>query len=153
MRALAALPSLSFALALSCEGDATLFTADREPQVCEDNIPSACRAMARCVLDKNHYLQGRFPGAQTFIVRTAAETDLRFEFLLEDRYAPGTSLRLEISEPTCIEKSFYDSAGKDIFREINSEGILGIPFHARMAGDHLVRFSADATCSYKLRVE
>lgn len=140
------------ALAPACHENA-VFTAGLEAQVCEDSIPSACGAMARCVLDTEHYLEGRFPGSQRFAIHTAGEADLRFDILLGDRRSPGTSLRLQVSEPTCVEKSLYDSAGKDIFQDTGPDGILSIPVHVRDPGDHLVEINSDAYCSYQLRFE
>lgn len=146
------LVTLASALALSCHDNA-VFTAGLEAQVCEDSIPSACGAMARCVLDTDHYLEGRFPGAQRFAIHTAGETDLRFDILLGERHSPGTFLRLQVSEPTCVEKSIHDSAGKDIFQEAGPDGYLSIHVHVREPGDHLVELSSDAYCSYQLRFE
>jgi len=129
----------------------SFFTMGRDRVVCEDNIPTACGATARCVLDTGHYLDGQFPGARRFIVRTTAEADLNFELYLDDRHAPGTSLQLVVSEPNCGEKSSYDSAGVNIFTSAGADGILSMPIHTIRAGDHLVELSSDAYCSYALR--
>ena len=119
--------------------------------VCEDSIPTACGTTARCVLDTSHYLDGNFPSARRFIVRTMGESDLKFEIYLDNRHAPGTSLRLEVSEPSCNEKATFDSAGADIFREAGEDGIIAMPIHTTRPGDHLVELSSDAYCSYVLR--
>jgi hypothetical protein len=149
-----AAPGLVVALALACACQETsVFTQGRELQICEDSIPSACGAMARCVLDRDHYLEGRFPGAQRFAIHTTGETELKFDILLEERHSPGTSLRLQVFEPTCTEKSLYDSAGKDIFQDVGNDGVLSIPVRVHEAGDHLVELSADAYCSYKLKLD
>jgi hypothetical protein len=103
------------------------------------------------VLDASHYLDGDFPSARRFIVRTMGEADLKFEIYLENRHAPGTSLRLEVSEPSCNEKELFDSAGADIFQEAGADGIISIPIHTTRPGDHLVELSSDAYCSYVLR--
>ena len=127
------------------------FTAGRDHTVCEESIPTACGTTARCVLDTGHYLDGKFPSARRFIVRTTGETDLKFEIYLDDRRAPGTSLRLEVSEPSCNEQELYDSAGVDIFQKAGDDGIIGMPIHTTRPGDHLVELSSDAYCSYVLR--
>jgi hypothetical protein len=139
-------------LALGACGNESFFTLGRDRVVCEDNIPTACGATARCVLDTGQYLDGQFPGARRFIVRTPAEADLKFEIYLDDRHAPGTSLQLVVSEPSCSEKTTYDSAGVDIFRSAGADGILSMNAHATRAGDHLVELSSDAYCSYVLRL-
>jgi hypothetical protein len=133
--------------------DETVFTAGRDPLVCADSIPTACGPMARCVLDPYHYITGRFPGATQFIVHTVGEADLRFDLELDDRLSPGTTLRLQVSEPGCVQNSIYDSAGKDIFQNTDQDGILSIPLHVYRPGDHLVQLSADAYCSYKVRYD
>jgi hypothetical protein len=104
------------------------------------------------VLDADHYLDGDFPSGRRFIVRTTGEADVKFEIYLDDRHSPGTSLRLEFAEPSCNEKTTYDSAGRDIFQASGDDGILSIPMHAIRPGDHLVELSSDAYCSYVLRV-
>jgi hypothetical protein len=133
-------------------GNESFFTLGRDRVVCEDSIPTACGATARCVLDTDHYLTGDFPSGRRFIVRTMGEADLRFEIYLDDRRAPGTSLRLEIAEPSCNDKQIYDSAGVDIFKAAGEDGILVITKHVVRPGDHLVELSGDAYCSYVLKV-
>jgi hypothetical protein len=130
----------------------SFFTLGRDHTVCEDSIPTACGATARCILDTDHYIDGDFPGGRKFIVRTMGEADLKFELFFDDRHAPGTSLRLELSEPGCNEKSTYDSAGTDIFKDAGMDGILAIAMHATRPGDHLVELSSDAYCSFVLRL-
>jgi len=138
-------------LGLSACSNEWFFTMGRDRTVCEDSIPTACGTTARCVLDTSHYLDGNFPSARRFIVRTMGESDLKFEIYLDDRHAPGTSLRLEVSEPSCNEKATFDSAGADIFREAGEDGIIAMPIHTTRPGDHLVELSSDAYCSYVLR--
>lgn len=140
------------ALAGSACSNESFFTVGRDSLTCEDSIPTACGSTARCVLDTNHYLKGDFPSGRRFIVRTTGEADLKFEVYLDDRHAPGTYLRLEVSEPSCNEKSLYDSAGVDIFRLAGDDGILSIPMQTVRPGDHLVELSSDAYCSYVLRL-
>ena len=138
-------------LGLGACSNESFFTLGRDNMVCEDSIPTACGATARCVLDTGHYLAGDFPSARRFIVRTMGEADLKFEIYLDNRHAPGTSLRLDVSEPSCNDKQTYDSAGADIFRQAGMDGIIGIPIHTTRPGDHLVELSSDAYCSYVLR--
>ena len=138
-------------LGLGACSNESFFTLGRDRTVCEDSIPTACGATARCVLDTNHYLDGDFPSARRFIVRTMGESDLKFEIYLDDRHAPGTSLRLEVSEPSCNEKQLFDSVGVDIFQKAGTSGIIAMPIHTTRPGDHLVELSSDAYCSYVLR--
>ena len=143
---------LGFALVLGGCSDESFFTIGKDRLVCESSIPTACGATARCVLDTDHYLDGQFPSARRFIVRTTGETDLKFELYFGDRHAPGTLLRLEVFEPSCDENSTYDSAGTDIFQKAGNDGILAVPMHTVRPGDHLVELTSDAYCSYFLRL-
>jgi hypothetical protein len=138
-------------LVLGACDNGSFFTLGRDRLACEDSIPTACGSTARCVLDTSHYLDGNFPSGRRFIVRTTSEADLKFEIYLDDRHAPGTSLRLQVAEPSCNEKETYDSAGKDIFQNAGADGILSMSMHTVRAGDHLVELSSDAYCSYVLR--
>jgi hypothetical protein len=147
-KALLAVVSL---LGLSACHNESFFTLGLDRTVCEDSIPTACGSTARCVLDTTHYLDGKFPGSRRFIVRTMGEADLKFEIYLYERHAPGTTLRVEFSEPSCSEKSTWDSAGTDIFQTAGGDGVLTIPAHAVRPGDHLVELTSDAYCSYVLR--
>ena len=145
--------ALAFALfGLGACTSESFFTLERDRTVCEDSIPTACGTTARCVLDTSHYLDGDFPSARRFIVRTMGESDLKFEIYLDNRHAPGTSLRLEVSEPSCNEKQLFDSAGADIFQRAGASGIIAMPIHTTRPGDHLVELSSDAYCSYVLRI-
>ena len=141
----------SLLLALGACDNQSFFTLGRDRMACEDSIPTACGSTARCVLDTGHYLDGNFPSGRRFIVRTTGEADLKFEIYLDARHAPGTSLRLQVSEPSCNEKVTYDSAGTDIFQDAGADGILEIPLHTVRPGDHLAELSSDAYCSYDLR--
>ena len=138
-------------LALGGCSNSSYFTLGRDRMTCEDSIPTACGLTARCVLDTGHYLDGDFPSGRRFIVRTTDEADLKFEIYLDNRHSPGTSLRLEVAEPSCNEKVTYDSAGIDIFQDAGADGILAMPIHTVRPGDHLVELSSDAYSSYILR--
>lgn len=148
-------PLLTLAMTQVCAGcdDTLFFTAGRDAQVCEDTIPTACGRVARCVLDTDHYLEGTFPGSRRFIVRTGGEADLHFEMFFDDCRTPGTLLRLEVAEPNCSDTHSYDSAGKDIFRDTGSDGVLYLPIHVTRPGDHLVDLTSDAYCSYLLKFD
>ncbi|MBI4509326.1 MAG: hypothetical protein HY698_06795 [Deltaproteobacteria bacterium] len=127
------------------------FTIGREFEACEANLPTACGATARCVLDGEHYLGGQFPGTRRFLVRTEGETTIKFQLLLGDQRAPGTELRLVVHEPGCGDRYEFDSAGQDIFRLAGNDSVLGIPIHVTRAGDHLVELVSDAYASYLLK--
>jgi hypothetical protein len=144
---------LACTLAASGCGDQSTFALGRQLDACEENLPTACGVSARCVLDGDHYLSGMFPSARRFLVRTAGETTLHFLLLLTDEHAPGTDLELTVHEPTCGDRSVWDSAGRDLFRLTDQDGVLALPMSASLPGDHLVELASDAYCSYALRLD
>jgi hypothetical protein len=142
---------LAVALFLAGCSDDAAFTLGLDHQVCEDNIPTACGAVARCVLDRQHYIDGSFPSSQQLIVRTDGEADLVFQIYLTDERAPGDDLGLSVEEPTCGESHSFDSAGRDPFRLAGSDGIVRIPLRVDQRGDHLVQLFCNAYASYTLK--
>jgi hypothetical protein len=132
------------AFLLSCD-----FTSGKSINPCNQDIPAACGGMGHCVLDDDQYLQGSFPGSQTFIVRTNNPETVTFQFTFQNRETPGTGLTLTSTEPDCSQQSSFVSQG-DIFEQAGSSGILSFPIQMIEAGDHLVQFQSDAYCNYEL---
>lgn len=147
-----ALGAVAAACLLAGCGEDSTFALGLDLEVCEANLPTACSVSARCVLDGRHYLSGRFPSARRFIVRTEGEADLGFAILLTDERAPGTTLEVTVHEPNCADRVTWDSAGRDLFRLVGSDGVLLVPAAVRRAGDHLVEIVSDAYCGYALRL-
>jgi hypothetical protein len=144
---------LAVALVVSVVGAAVLscnFTSGTSLNQCQDTIPAACGSTAHCVLDGDQYLQGQFPGAQVFIVRTTGPQTVTFSFVFQNRVSPGTQLTLTSTEPDCSGVSSYTSQG-DLFELAGASGVLSFPIEMMSAGDHLIQFSSDAYCSYELR--
>jgi hypothetical protein len=134
--------------ALSCQ-----FTQGNSLNECTDTIPAACGDTAHCVLESDQYLQGFFPGSQTFIVRTTQTVDVTFSFVFTNRVSPGTAgLSLTSTEPDCSQQSSYTSEG-DLFQLAGASGIVSFPIHMATPGDHLVVFSSDAYCSYQVKYQ
>lgn len=119
------------------------------PNPCQQTIPSACGAIAHCVLADNESLSGQFPGSQSFVVRAAAPQMVTFSFAFDNRVASGTMLTLTSTEPDCTEQSTYMTTS-DIFKLAGATAILSFPITMTQAGDHLIQFTSDAYCSYQL---
>lgn len=128
------------------------FTSGATLNVCNETIPSACGSMAHCVLDGDQFLQGSFPGAQAFIVRTTTPKTVTFSFVFTDRTAAGTGLTLTSTESDCSGESSYSSQG-DLFELSGAGGVLSFNIDMTTAGDHLVQFHSDAYCSYEMRYQ
>jgi hypothetical protein len=126
------------------------FTSSATLNPCQQTIPAACGGTAHCVLGGDEYLQGFFPGTQTFVVRTDTPRNVTFSFVFQDRRAAGTGLTLTSTEPDCSEQSSYASQG-DLFELAGASGVLEFPIQMTNAGDHLVTFHSDAYCSYEMR--
>jgi len=133
-----------FAFFLACD-----FTSGHDPNPCNQNIPAACGDMGHCVLQSDQYLQGSFPGSQTFIVRTTQPETVTFQFTFTNRETPGTGLTLTSTEPDCSQQSSYTSMG-DLFELAGSSGVISFPIQMIEAGDHLVQFQSDAYCNYEM---
>lgn len=143
------------ALVLSWSGcsEESTFTIGRDPLVCEASIPTACETTARCTLDTSHYIQGRFPGSERFIVRTDGAAKLNFEVLLLNQKTPGSEFILTVHEPNCSDRYTYDSGGRDLYRLADVNGVLQIPMSVARAGDHFVELVSDAFCDYALKYD
>jgi hypothetical protein len=135
-----ALPAFLFA----CD-----FTGTRSLNQCNQDVPAACGGTGHCVLDSDQYLQGSFPGSQTFIVRTDHPQTVTFSFTFDNRVTPGTGLSLTSTEPDCSEQSSYTSQG-DLFELAGPSGVISFPIQMIEAGDHLVQFQSDAYCNYEM---
>jgi len=143
----AAIASAFPLLALSCQ-----FTSGASQNQCQDSIPAACGNIAHCVLDGSQYLEGQFPGSQSFVVRTAGPQVVTFSFTFQNRVSAGTGLSLTSTEPDCSQQSAYTSQG-DLFEAAGAGGVLSFPIRMTLPGDHLVQFNSDAYCSYDLRYQ
>ena len=135
---------LALSLVMSCG-----VTAGDSQNVCTQDIPAPCGAIAHCVLADDQYLQGTFPGSQTFVINTEEPEMVVFSFEFTNRISAGTTLTLTSAEPDCCEQSTYMSSG-DIFQLAGPSGILSFPITMTQAGDHLVQFNSDSYCSYQL---
>jgi hypothetical protein len=124
-------------------------TAGDDLNTCNANIPAACGTIAHCVLDTDQYLQGQFPGSNSFVITTANPEMVTFSFEFTNRISAGTTLTLTSTEPDCSERSIYMNPG-DIFQLAGASGVLSFPITMTEAGDHLIQFSSDAYCSYQL---
>jgi hypothetical protein len=146
-------PSWRAIVALAIAGAALLpccgVTGGGSLDPCNETIPAPCGNIGHCVLDSDDYLQGTFPGMQTFVIRIAAPAMVTFSFQFTNRISAGTTLALTSTEPDCSQTSTYMNPG-DIFKLAGAAGILSFPITMTEVGDHLIQFNSDAYCSYQL---
>jgi hypothetical protein len=133
-----------FVLLLSCD---SVTTGSANP--CNEMIPAPCGMISHCILADDEYIQGSFPGSQTFTIRIAAPEMVTFSFEFTNRISAGSMLTLTSTEPDCSETSTYTAPG-DIFMLAGASGILSFPITMTEPGDHLIQFSSDSYCSYDL---
>jgi hypothetical protein len=145
------LPFIAAALFILPACEVQTFTIGLEREPCEANVPTACGAVAHCVLDAEHYLDGEFPSSRRFIIRTDGEESFELQLLIFDERTPGTELLVIVHEPSCGERYTWDSGGRDLFRMTGSDGVLRVPFHVLHRGDHLVEITSDANARYALK--
>ena len=139
--------------ALAGCGAENILAIGRNKDACEANLPPACATAPRCVLDGNEYLEGKFPGAKRFIVRTEGAAQLKFHLLLQNPKGSGTELLLRVQESNCSDLYVWDNAGRDVVRLANSDGVVTIPLQVTRGGDHPVELTSDAYLDWSLIVE
>lgn len=144
--------ALCLVLLAAC-GDGSLLTQGRTLDVCQTNLPPACGAAPRCVLTDGTYLTGQFPGGRAFIARTNGPATLKIQILLSNEKSAGTELLVKVHEANCSDVYTWDSAGRDLFRVADQDGVLIIPIKVEKMGDHPIELVGDAYCNYELVVE
>jgi hypothetical protein len=140
-------------LALGACSTENILALGRNQDVCEANLPPECSTAPRCVLDPDEYLDGKFPGAKAFIVRTDGAATVKFSLLLQNPKGSGTELLLRMQESNCSDIYTFDNAGRDVVRLANTDGIITIPLQVTRAGDHPVEITSDAYLDWSLAVE
>lgn len=124
--------------------------ADHDP--CQANIP-VCQTTAGCAMNEATYLEGDFPGLQTFVVSTPADTDVEVRIFFDTRRHPGEDTEIRWYEPGCANYYVWESQGIDLFSKAGSDRVFSQTRKVRMDGDHLIEIYSDATCHYYMRVE
>lgn len=125
----------------------------RNVDVCEANFPPQCGSAPRCELTADEYLNGKFPGARRFIVRTEGAAKITFSLLLEHAKGAGTELLLRVQESNCSAIYTYDNMNRDIIELADNDGILKIRLDVQRGGDHPVEITSDAFADWSLIAE
>ena len=120
---------------------------------CDDEIP-VCNTTAGCkMVEEDTYLEGSFPGQRFMIVPTEGEALIRLKVFWRTQLGPGADTDITWFEPACVDDFTFQSAGADIFRDTNDQGIFIKEQRVFRAGDHLVQIRSDAVGDYLLRTE
>ncbi len=140
---------------LSCRTGPEAFVDDRLLSVC-DEAYQICSMPAGCVLDRNHYIEGAFPGSRRFVVTTESR-DVKINVLIyfESQIAPGTQLLIRAYEPSCSVDSAKAEVlmeNVDIFKKAGDDRILDFELEVADVGEHLVELSSDASADYLIIV-
>jgi hypothetical protein len=125
----------------------------RNLNACAGNLPPECGTAPRCVLAADEYLNGKFPGAKRFVVRTEGAAKVTFHLLLENPKGSGTELLLRMQESNCSDLYSYDNMGRDIVQQANNDGVIKIELQVLRGGDHPVELTSDAYADWSLIAE
>ncbi len=147
---------LATVLFAACETGEEAFVDDRLQMPCQQTY-YICNFPAECVIDKNHYVKGVFPGEQRLVVKTE-ERDVKLDIKLyiSSMEAPGTEIIVQAWEPDCtlnIYKARDHQVDIDLFEEAGDDRILGFSLEVADKGEHLLEIYADASAEYLLLVE
>jgi hypothetical protein len=142
--------------ALSCQSGAEAFVDGRGLSIC-DEAYQICDVPAGCVLDRDHYVEGAFPGSRRFVVVTE-ERDVRIilRIFFDSQVAPGTRLLVHALEPDCSmdpDKAEAVMENVDIFKKAGSDKMLEFDLEVAETGEHLVEITSDAATEYLLTVD
>lgn len=139
----------------ACETGEEAFVDDRLILPCQQAY-HICGVPAGCVIDKNHYVEGVFPGTRRLVVKTEArDVKLDVKLYISSMAAPGTEILVQAHEPDCTldtTKARDHRIDVDIFREAGDDRTLGFDLEAAEKGEHLVELYSDASAEYLLIV-
>ena len=139
----------------ACQSGAEAFIDNRLLSVC-DEAYQICGFPAGCVLDRDHYIEGVFPGSRRFVVVTESrDVKITVRLYFETQVAPGTQLLIHAYEPDCtVNKSKAETIleNVDIFKKAGSDRMLEFEMETADEGEHLVELSSDAAAEYLLVV-
>ena len=141
------------AIFVGCGGGDSVLTFDKTLDPCEEDLPPACGTAPRCLLNASHYVNGKFPGGRQFVVHTKGAAKLNIQIQLTQQRSPGTDLVVKVFESDCSNTYSWDSAGRDLFRIADQDGIIIIPIDVSREGDHPITLTTDAYSGYTLAVE
>ena len=140
---------------ISCQSGEEAFIDDRLLDPCGEAY-HICNLPAGCVLDRNHYVEGAFPGTRRLVVRTE-ERDVRLvvRLYISTMEAPGTEIIVRAYEPDClvdIYNAMVHGVDVDIFDEAGDDRILEYQLDVADKGEHLIEIFSDASAEYLLIV-
>ncbi len=154
------IPSLCLVLVAfglgSCLTAEDAFTDDRLLKLC-DEAYFICGRPTGCTLDKEHYVEGAFPGTRRVVIATEdVDTKIQVRLFFRTMESPGTELIAQLKEPNCtLDTRLAQEHLKDIdlFEEAGDDRKLVFDLQALQEGEHVLEIYADASAEYLLVVE
>ena len=144
------------ALTLSCETAEETFVGNRLPLLC-DSAYWTCDVLAGCVIDTEHYIEGRFPGVRRILVVTEDPSEVvRGRILLTSFEASGSELLIQLQEPDCTldtDDSRLYLQDVDLIALAGDDRTIYFELAADLAGEHLLEVYTDAAFSYLLVID
>ena len=146
---------LALGILSACESGEEAFLDDRLILPCQQAY-HICNVPAGCVIDKNHYVEGVFPGTRRLVVKTETrDVKLDVKLYIRSMAAPGTEILVQASEPDCTldtSRAREHRIDVDIFKEAGDDRTLGFDLEVSEKGEHLLELYSDASAEYLLIV-
>ena len=138
---------------VGCASQEDIFVDGRIENRCNESIPS-CGFQAGCILRRDQFLRGRFPGGQRLIVRTeSTPTRLILRALLLEQTFSGSEFFVRAYDTDC---GAFDEAIRqdvDLFDLAGGDAILEEPLDVEGRGDHLIEVFSDMGAEFRFLVE
>lgn len=136
------------ALLGGCGDFRDVFADGRLEDLCDGATP-VCATQASCVVDRDEFLRGRFPGGRKVVVRSLEDGGtLVVRVLLEEMIFPGTEVFLEASSPDCTAFERLRRTDEDFFALAGGDRVLQLEVDLPERGDHKVEIFSDMAASY-----
>lgn len=132
------------------------FIDDHLLDQCNDSYPS-CNQPTGCILDKDHYVEGVFPGVRrVVVVSEEINTEFSVRIFLRTEKASGTELLVNLYETDCSinpDDGRVNLLDVDIFDEAGDDRMLVFDLNVFQKGEHLLEIYSDASAEYLLIAE
>jgi hypothetical protein len=137
---------------LGCGSVSEQFIGTRIPDVC-NGAWSVCSTTVGCILGDTSYVEGRFPGANQFIVKLFEPSTVTVGFLLSETSGAGTQTVINFYEASCSSRVRVPVTGKTFLGESQQLGFVQRSADLTSVGDHLIEVESDARTKYDLKID
>ena len=140
----------------SCQTAEEAFVQDRLQEICDDTYWQ-CGLPTGCVLDRNHYADGAFPGVRRVVVETEEnDMDVQVRIFIGDALGGGTEMLVQLYEADCTLDRNLGKAqlvDVDLIDEAGDDRVLTFNLHVMQEGEHVLEVYSDMTAEILLIAE